>query len=69
LPSAGDNGLNRSGAQPADSVAGEAVVEFVYSPWPERHVGFFLEPSYAYDFGKGHEQSLGVTAGLHIGIP
>jgi hypothetical protein len=52
----------------ADSLAGEVLVEFVYSPWPERHVGFFMEPNYSYNFGRGHEQSIGVTAGLHIGI-
>jgi len=52
----------------ADSVAGEAIAEFVYSPWPDRHVALFIEPDYSYDFGKGHEQSFGVTAGLHIGI-
>jgi len=57
-----------NGEKPADSVAGEAVVQFVYSPWPERHVGFFAQPSYSYDFGKGHDQSLGVSAGLRIGI-
>ncbi len=69
LIGAGPEWVHRaSGEKPADSMAGEAIVEFVYSPWPERHVGFFLEPSYSYDFGKGHEQSLGVTGGLHIGI-
>jgi hypothetical protein len=51
-----------------DSVAAEAIVEFVYEAWPERHTAIFVEPSYAYDFGKGHEQPVGVTAGLHIGI-
>jgi len=35
----------------------------------ERHVAFFVEPNHSYDFGKGHARSLGVTAGLHIGIP
>jgi hypothetical protein len=44
------------------------MVEFVYSPWPERHAGFFIEPKYSYDFGKEHEQSFGVMGGLHIGI-
>jgi len=34
-----------------DSISGVTIVEFVYSRWQERHVGFFLEP-YAYDFGK-----------------
>jgi len=52
----------------ADSIAGEAVVEFKYFPWPERHVAFFVEPGYSYDFGKGHEQSLEVTVGLYVGI-
>jgi hypothetical protein len=51
-----------------DSVATEAIVEFKYFPWPEKHVAFFIEPDFAYDFGKGHEQSIGVTAGLYVGI-
>jgi hypothetical protein len=67
--SAGPEWVHKRSEKPADSLAGVAIVEFVYSPWPERHLGFFLEPGYAYDFGKGHEQSLGVTGGLHIGIP
>ncbi len=57
------------GDKPSDSAAGEAIVELIYSPWPERHAGIFVEPSYSYDFGKGHDQSLGLTVGLHIGIP
>ena len=51
-----------------DSIAEEAIVEFKYFPWPERHVAIFVEPGYFYDFGKGHEQSLGVTVGLYVGI-
>ncbi|MGO9546911.1 MAG: hypothetical protein ACLPPF_19220 [Rhodomicrobium sp.] len=51
-----------------DSVAGEAIVEFKYFPWPERHIAVFVEPGYSYDFGRGHEQSLGVTLGLYVGI-
>jgi hypothetical protein len=31
--------------------------------------GWYLEPSYEYKFGPGHEQSLGITGGLLIGIP
>ena len=56
-----------SDEKPTDSVAGEAIIEFVYSQWGEGKAGFFLEQSYGYDFCK-HEQSLGVTAGLHIPI-
>ncbi|MGO9173229.1 MAG: hypothetical protein ACLP7P_14870 [Rhodomicrobium sp.] len=58
-----------SGEKPADSVAGEAIVELIYFPWPEHKTGFFIEQSYGYDFGKGHEQSLGVSGGLHIAVP
>jgi hypothetical protein len=52
-----------------DSVAGEFALDFMFWPWPERKFGWFLEPSYSYDFGKGHEQSLAVSGGLLIAIP
>jgi hypothetical protein len=68
LIGAGPQWIHRTGENPRDSVAGDIMVEFVYSPWPERHAGFFLEPKYSYDFGKEHEQSFGVMGGLHIGI-
>jgi len=57
------------GGQSVDSIGGEAVIEFMFWPWPERKFGWYLEPSYGYDFGKGHEQSLGVSVGLLIAIP
>lgn len=53
----------------ADSIAGEAVLDFMFWPSPERKLGWYLEPSYSYDFGKGHEQSLGLSIGLLIAIP
>jgi len=30
--------------------------------------GWYLEPSYEYKFGPAHEHTLGITAGLLIGI-
>jgi hypothetical protein len=57
------------GGKTSDSLGGEAVVEFEFWPWPERNFGWYLEPSYGYDFGAGHGQSLGVTVGLLIAIP
>ena len=69
LIGAGPEWVHKSGGEkPADSVAGAAIGEFVYSLWPKQHAGVFIEPSYTYNFGKGHEQSLGISAGLHIGI-
>jgi len=58
-----------TGGRVTNSAAGEAVLDFMFWPSPERKFGWFLEPSYSYDFGKGHEQSLGVSLGLLIAIP
>jgi hypothetical protein len=54
------------GGRTTNSLGGEAAIEFQVFPWPDRKLGWFLEPSYGYDFGRGHEQSLGVTLGLLI---
>ena len=39
--------------------------------WPARKhkFGWYLEPTYDYGFGSGHEQSIGMSAGLLIAIP
>jgi len=53
-----------------NSVAGEAVADFMYWPSVGKHrFGWYIEPDYEYNFGKGHEQSLGVSGGLLIAIP
>ena len=52
-----------------DTIAGEAALDFMFWPWPERKFGLYLEPSYDYGFGRGHEQSVSVSAGLLIPIP
>ena len=57
------------GGKTANSLGGEAVVEFQFWPWPNRNYGWYLEPSYGYDFGSGHAQSFGLTVGLLIAIP
>jgi hypothetical protein len=51
-----------------DSVGGVILADFQIWPSPERKYGWFIEPSYGYDFGRGHEQSLGITAGLIIPV-
>jgi hypothetical protein len=58
-----------AGGKTADFLVGEAVLDFMFWPWPERRFGWYLEPSYGYSFGSGHEQSLGVSSGLLISIP
>ena len=52
-----------------DEIAGEAVLDFMLWPWPGRKYGLYLEPSYDYGFGRGHDQSLSISAGLLIAIP
>jgi hypothetical protein len=51
-----------------NSVGGEAVLDFMFWPSSKHKFGWYLEPSYGYDFAKGHEQSLGVSVGLLIAI-
>jgi hypothetical protein len=52
-----------------NSVSGEVVLDFMFWPSSKHRFGWYLEPSYDYDFRKGHEQSLSVSAGLLIAIP
>jgi hypothetical protein len=51
-----------------NSLGAVALVDFQFWPTPARTFGWFIEPSYTYDFGREHEQSLGVTFGLLIPI-
>jgi hypothetical protein len=53
----------------ATKVGGEVALDFMFWPTPDRKFGWFLEPAYTYSFNAGHEQSLGVSAGLLIPIP
>jgi hypothetical protein len=52
-----------------DTVSAEVAGDFMFWPWAGRRLGLYLEPSYDYGFGKGHEQSLSMSAGLLIPIP
>jgi hypothetical protein len=52
-----------------NSVSGEAVADFMFWPSTTHRFGWYLEPTYEYSFARGHEQSIGVTAGLLISIP
>jgi hypothetical protein len=60
--------VTRSG-KTTNSISGEAAADFMFWPSGKHRFGFFLEPAYDYSFADGHEQSVGMTAGLLIGIP
>jgi len=51
-----------------NSVAGEAVLDFMFWPSDKRRFGWYLEPGYEYNFGRGHEKSVGISFGLLIAI-
>ncbi len=59
---------NETGAK-ANSVAGEAALDFMFWPARRHKYGWYLEPAYDYDFSAGHEQSVGISGGLLIAIP
>jgi len=52
----------------ANSIGGEAALDFMFWPWPKRRFGWYMEPSYGYNFGSGHEQSISISVGLLIPI-
>jgi hypothetical protein len=52
-----------------NAVAGVFVLDFMYWPSARRRFGWYLEPSYEYTFGRAHERSIGISAGLLIAIP
>ena len=52
-----------------NSAAGEVAVDFMYWPRAKHRFGWYVEPAYDYDFGSGHEQSIGMDGGLLIAIP
>jgi hypothetical protein len=59
----------RESGATTNSVAGEAVLDFMF--WPRRwkhKFGWYVEPGYEYEFGRGHERSIGVSFGLLIAI-
>ncbi|MFZ1136232.1 MAG: hypothetical protein WAN69_14880 [Candidatus Korobacteraceae bacterium] len=52
-----------------NSASAEVVLDFMFWPSAKRRFGWYLEPGYEYNFGRGHEQSLGMSGGLLIAIP
>lgn len=51
-----------------NSAGAEVALDFMFWPWRKHKFGWYLEPGYDYSFGRGHEQSIGITGGLLISI-
>jgi hypothetical protein len=59
---------NKAGATP-NSISAEAVLDFMFWPSAKHRFGWYLEPGFDHNFGRGHEQSGGISGGLLIAIP
>jgi hypothetical protein len=51
-----------------DSFSAEIAGDFMFWPTGRHRLGWYLEPAYEYSFAGGHPQSIGMSAGLLIGI-
>jgi hypothetical protein len=69
MPGIGPAWFYKTGhGESSSSIGAVALVDFQIWPSAERKLGLFIEPSYSYDFGREHEQSLGITMGVLIPI-
>jgi hypothetical protein len=59
--------LKQSG-KTTDSFSAELAGDFMFWPTGRHRFGWYLEPAYDYSFAGGHPQSIGMSAGLLIGI-
>jgi hypothetical protein len=46
----------------------EAILDFMFWPGGKHKLGWFVEPAYDHTFGRGRDQSVGVSFGLLIAI-
>jgi hypothetical protein len=51
-----------------NSIAGEIAADFMFWPSGKHRFGWYLEPAYDYSFASGHQKSIGISAGLLIGV-
>jgi hypothetical protein len=58
---------HRFGAGASTSLATEIVADWMF--WPSKNIGWYLEPSYSVTAWSGGERSVGIAAGLLIGLP
>jgi hypothetical protein len=51
-----------------NTFSGEVAGDFMFWPTGKHRFGWYLEPAYDYSFAGGHQQSVGMSVGLLIGI-
>ena len=58
----------RASGVTTNSLGAEAALDFMFWPSAKHKFGWYLEPGYDYSFGRGHDQSIGISGGLLIAI-
>lgn len=58
----------RQSGKTKDLFSAELAGDFMFWPTGRHRFGWYLEPAYDYSFAGGHQQSIGMSAGLLIGI-
>jgi len=58
----------RTGGVTTNSVSVEVAPDFMFWPSAKHRFGWYVEPAYEYNFGRGREQSVGISGGLLITI-
>lgn len=58
----------RQNGRTSNSLAGEIAGDFMFWPNGKHRFGWYLEPAYDYSFAGSHQQSIGISAGLLIGL-
>jgi hypothetical protein len=53
----------------SNSISAEGALDFMFWPSAKHRFGWYVEPAYDYNFGRGREESLSVSGGLLISIP
>ncbi len=59
----------RQDGKTSNSISGELAGDFMFWPTGKHRFGWYLEPAYDLSFAGGHQQSVGMSGGLLIGIP
>jgi hypothetical protein len=58
----------RQSGKTKDLFSAEVAGDFMFWPTGRHRFGWYLEPAHDYSFVGGHPQSIGMSAGLLIGI-
>lgn len=58
----------RQHGRSSDTFSAELAGDFMFWPTGRHRFGWYLEPAYDYSFAGGHLQSIGMSAGLLVGI-